>query len=88
MGQPFLTKFADIQGSDEAIIIVKGYLSDGTEPEEFSDDYTQRLRNAGWRGIIYHLWWDASNAGGVASKTTTGALLTTAFSAQIEWKII
>ena len=83
MDRPFLTKFTETEGPDEAIIIIKGYLSDGTEPEEVSDDYTQRLRNAGWRGSVYHLWWDASNTGGVASKTTTGALLTTALSAPL-----
>ena len=60
MEVPILTKIADTNGPDEAIIVIKGYLSDKSDPEEVSDDYVQRLRDVGWQGSIYNLWWDAS----------------------------
>ena len=60
MEVPSLTKIADTNGADEAIIVIKGYLSDGSDPEEMSDNYVQRLRDVGWQGSIYNLWWDAT----------------------------
>ena len=75
MDRPILTKISDTLGIDEAIIVIKGYLSDETYSEEVSDDYVGRLRDAGWRGSIYHLWWDASNEGGLAQTVAGGPLL-------------
>ena len=60
MEVPILTKISDANGADEAIVVIKGYLSDKSDPEEGSDDYVQRLRDVGWNGSIYSLWWDAS----------------------------
>lgn len=74
MELPVLTKIADSLDVDEAMIIIKGYLSDKDSPSEVSDDYLDRLRDAGWRGAVYHLWWDASNSSGLASKVVTGAV--------------
>ena len=65
MDRPILTKISGTQGIDEAIVVITGYLSDKTDSEEVFDDYVARLRAAGWRGSIYHLWWDASNEGGL-----------------------
>ena len=72
MDAPVITKISEPQGLDEAMIIIKGYLSDKQDSEEVSDDYVQRLRNAGWCGAIYHLWWDASNKGAMASAVMQG----------------
>ena len=60
MEVPILTKISETNGPDEAIIVIKGYLSDGSDPEEVSDDYVHRLREVGWKGSIYNLWWDAA----------------------------
>ena len=60
MEVPILTKIADTKGPDEAIIVIKGYLSDKSDPDEATDNYVQRLRDVGWLGSIYNLWWDAS----------------------------
>lgn len=75
MDRPILRKISETQGIDEAIIVIKGYLSDKTDSEEVSDDYVGRLRNAGWQGSIYHLWWDASNKGGLAQSVGGGPVL-------------
>lgn len=75
MDKPILTKISETQGIDEAIIVIKGYLSDNTDSEEVFDDYVGRLRNAGWQGSIYHLWWDASNEGGLVQSVSSAPLL-------------
>ena len=73
MDLPVLSKLADSMDVDEAMIIIKGYLSDKVSPSEVSDDYLDRLRDAGWRGAVYHLWWDASDSSIVPSTMGAGS---------------
>ncbi len=43
--------------SGEALVVVKGYLSQA----DASDDIVRPVRNAGWRGAIYRFHWDSSH---------------------------
>ncbi len=46
---------------DEALIFINGYLSENKIRPEDNSLLWKAIRDAGWRGSLYHLWWDASN---------------------------
>jgi len=74
MDKPYITKLFESQGKDEAIIIIKGYSTDEHQPHDVAEDYGKRLLDAGWKGSIYHLWWDASNWTSIATKLSAGGV--------------
>lgn len=61
MDKPWISQIEPSLGLQEAIVFITGYCT-----EEHCEPYHHRhwvsnLREAGWRGSIYHLWWDSSN---------------------------
>ena len=61
MDKATLSKISNQQGKQEALIVIKGYLSDEDFVDKIQESYCPHIRKAGWKGSIYHLWWDASN---------------------------
>lgn len=50
-----------IGGSDQALIFIPGYLSSDAERPVALQKWVVGIREAGWKGAIYSLLWDASN---------------------------
>jgi hypothetical protein len=48
---------------DEALVVIRGFLSEQKQTPDHNGDWQQALKKAGWRGSIYQLWWDASSSG-------------------------
>jgi GTP-binding protein EngB required for normal cell division/uncharacterized protein (DUF697 family) len=61
MEPPFITQFEPTKGSDEALIIVRGFRGEGNFRKEIADYWMLSIREIGWRGSVYYLWWDASD---------------------------
>jgi|GEM_PF-1526916 len=69
MDEPRLMLVESSQGIDEALVFIDGYFSQGRE--QLKESWISAIRQAGWQGSIYHLWWDASER----SVTTAAKLL-------------
>ncbi|WP_204105663.1 MULTISPECIES: DUF726 domain-containing protein [Spirulina sp. CCY15215] len=68
MEKPYLTPIAPSLGNPEALIFIDGSLSEGiNNPHDNphnnpnNSQWWQVIRQAGWQGSIYALWWDRSN---------------------------
>ena len=60
MDRPYLDRLENSRGnSSKAIIFIRGYLSENNFEEATEDRWKQALRQAGWNGSIYHLWWES-----------------------------
>ena len=60
MDCPYLERLENSRGnSSKAIIFIRGYMSDNSFEEATEDRWRQALRQAGWNGSIYHLWWES-----------------------------
>ena len=62
MKNPKLILIEESMGVDEALVLIRGYLSERKREPEDNAHWQRSLREAGWRGSIYHLWWDASSS--------------------------
>lgn len=60
MKKPYLIQIEPSLGKQEALIFIDGYLSQGATQAEDNGHWWWIIRKAGWKGSIYHLWWDAS----------------------------
>lgn len=60
MKRPYLIPIEASLGKEEALIFIDGYLSQVTNQPEDNGHWWWTIRKAGWKGSIYHLWWDAS----------------------------
>lgn len=63
MEAPRLQLESDPAGRDAAVVVLPGYLTEGTGPDA---GWPQALRASGWDGAIYSLHWDASTFRGFA----------------------
>jgi hypothetical protein len=61
MEKPYLIPIEPSLGNPEALIFIDGSLSERLDNPEDNHQWWQVLRQAGWRGSIYTLWWDRSN---------------------------
>ncbi|MBP0019263.1 MAG: DUF726 domain-containing protein [Cyanobacteria bacterium SBLK] len=61
MQQPTIDKIADSHGSLDSLIFIHGYLTRDSNSENNRKKWTHQLRSSGWKGSIYHCWWDSSN---------------------------
>lgn len=61
MQQPTITKIADSHSSSDSLIFIHGYLTRDSNSENNRAKWTNKLRSSGWKGSIYHCWWDSSN---------------------------
>jgi len=68
MDKPRLNLIEESRGIDEALVLIKGYLSEKENRPEDNAYWMRSLREAGWHGSIYHLWWDASSFGAVVRR--------------------
>ncbi len=55
--------------NDEALLIIKGYLTANDNTPEDHERWKSFIRAAGWKGSIYHVWWNASTGLAVALET-------------------
>ena len=63
MKQPRLILIEKSPEFDEALVVIRGFLSEPKRTPDDNDHWLQALKKAGWRGSIYQLWWDASSSG-------------------------
>lgn len=59
MDSPFLELLEPSKGKSSAIVLITGYISEGDFDEKAGKKWSQALRQAGWNGSIYHLWWES-----------------------------
>lgn len=58
MDRPYLISIEPSRGLNEAIVFINGYRSAYSQNAEI---WCERIRQAGWKGSIHQLWWDASS---------------------------
>lgn len=78
MDTPYLVHVALPEGVSEAIIFIQGYGAKNSNSLKVYQLWTSALRSAGWKGSIYHLWWDAaklSNQIGTALRGGVGSMV-------------
>ncbi|HLO50824.1 MAG TPA: DUF726 domain-containing protein [Kamptonema sp.] len=61
MDTPYLVAIAPSQGSSEALVLIRGYLSEDSFTAKAEEEWKKAVRQAGWKGSIYHLWWECSS---------------------------
>lgn len=61
MEKPYLIPIEPSLGNPESLIFIDGSLSERIENPEDNCQWWQVIRQAGWQGAIYGLWWDRSN---------------------------
>lgn len=61
MNNPFLTLIEKSFKWSEALIVIRGYRSEYNLTDSLKEEWRWSLRQAGWKGSIYYLWWDSSN---------------------------
>lgn len=49
-------------GSPEALIFIDGYLSERNDPTEGNSQWWEVIRQVGWKGSIYYLWWEGASS--------------------------
>ncbi|MEN9226228.1 MAG: DUF726 domain-containing protein, partial [Thermostichus sp. DRC_bins_24] len=59
--EPTLQSIQPKIDQDEALIFINGFLTENETKPQDNHPFWRAIRNAGWRGSLYHLWWDASN---------------------------
>ena len=62
MKSPQLHLLDKSEGREEALVLIRGYLSERKKEPEDNAQWLHAVRASGWRGAIYHLWWDASSS--------------------------
>jgi hypothetical protein len=67
MENPQLHKVEASLGSEEAMIFMMGYCTEKSCTLSHIQPWIENLREAGWRGAIYYMWWDSSNFRHVSS---------------------
>lgn len=60
MDRPYLHRLEHSKdNSSEAIIFIRGYMTENSFEKATEDRWRQALRQAGWNGFIYYLWWES-----------------------------
>lgn len=62
MDNPWLRQIEPSCGSEEAMIFMTGYCTEENCELYHHRHWIRNLREAGWRGAIYYLWWDSSSS--------------------------
>lgn len=75
MINPRLTLIQESKGRDEALVFFQGYLSASVTDGAANQRWWDGIRQAGWRGAIYHFWWDASSMAELVREVRTALLL-------------
>lgn len=58
--EPVLQLIEPMIDRNEALIFINGFLTKSEKQPEDNKLLWRAIRKAGWRGSLYHLWWDAS----------------------------
>lgn len=61
MKRPYLVPIEPSLSSPEALILMDGYCSERLYRLNDRNQWSEAMRQVGWRGSIYYLWWDASD---------------------------
>ena len=61
MDKPWIEKVSPSLGINEALVFVNGYLTENCTEPYHHNDLMESLRQSGYKGAIYYLWWDSSN---------------------------
>lgn len=61
MDKPWLSQIEPSLGLQEALVFMTGYCTEEHWEPSHHRHWVSNLREAGWRGSIYYLWWDSSN---------------------------
>lgn len=61
MDKPFLVSIESSQGWSEALVLIRGYISEDSFTTEMEEKWRTVVRQSGWKGSIYHLWWESSS---------------------------
>lgn len=62
MQDPHLYQVEPSQGTDSAIVFVTGFRTKKCYLSEHHKSWVHSLRASGWRGAIYHFWWDSGTS--------------------------
>lgn len=62
MDNPWLRQIELSCGLEEAIVFMTGYCTEENCEPYHHHHWIRNLREAGWRGAIYYLWWDSSSS--------------------------
>ncbi|MDY7013400.1 MAG: DUF726 domain-containing protein [Cyanobacteriota bacterium] len=62
MDRPYLVPIEPSLGVPEALIFIDGYISERTNKYEDNSQWWEVIRQVGWKGSIYYLYWDTSAA--------------------------
>jgi Protein of unknown function (DUF726) len=60
MDRPYLMLIEPSLGTPEALIFIDGYLSERANPLKDNHQWWEAIRQVGWKGSIYYLYWEAS----------------------------
>lgn len=69
MQTPSIVRVSPPSGGDRALLLVKGYLSEGPRAGDRDKDWIDAIRAAGWRDAIYLFRWDASESAALVGRT-------------------
>ncbi|NJK64464.1 MAG: DUF726 domain-containing protein [Synechococcaceae cyanobacterium SM2_3_1] len=58
--EPRLSLIEPMMDRNEALIFINGFLTESEKKPEDNKLLWRAIRKAGWRGSLYHLWWDSS----------------------------
>jgi len=61
MKKPYIKQIKPSQGKDEALVFLNGYQQ---RDKDNRSRWCKYLRDAGWKGSIYQLWWDGGSKEG------------------------
>ena len=61
MDKPYLALIDPCQSSSEALIVIRGYFCEDNFTTNIQQLWIDRIRQAGWKGSIYYLWWESSS---------------------------
>lgn len=62
MERPYLVPIEPSLSSPEALIFMDGYCSERLYRQDNRSQWREAIRQVGWQGSIYYLWWDASDS--------------------------
>jgi hypothetical protein len=61
MDEPYLALIDPCQSSSEALLVIRGYFTEYDFTNNLEKLWINRIRQAGWKGSIYYLWWESSS---------------------------
>lgn len=61
MDKPFLVPIESSQELPEALVLIRGYISENSFTTNIEEKWRTAVRQSGWKGSIYHLWWESSS---------------------------